>query len=283
MASSLIRRAEVVAEDSEVAGRFRDYLEGLHYVVRIQRAGAPAKASNVDLVVYHVPPAMMDAERRQTVRPRRAGLYRARSWLEAVHEISRRSPDAQILVAVAPGEDSADRALDSGATDVIEQTVTPGIFRRRIEMLDAFRHRQAPRASPAVDPVPTRTMPSREHHAVLELPLPELRNARYGRIDAQAVADYLGIPLKRLAAAVGMKYAGLHKTPDSPRAQEALRPIVRVLELANRAFGGGDRVRRWLNRPLHELEDDAPLAVMLAGEADAVETLLENALNGIPT
>ena len=48
------------------------------------------------------------------------------------------------------------------------------------------------------------------------------------------------------------------------------------------AFGAPEAVRMWLNRPLYELESDSPLAVMLAGEAGAVETLLANARSGIP-
>jgi hypothetical protein len=277
---TLTRRAEVVAEDEVVAGRFRDYLQNLDYAVRVRDAVAPTTADDVDLVIYHVSPEAMRSERRQTARPRDGAEGPPRSWLEALRQISERAPATQVLVAVAAGESTADRALDSGATDVIEATVTPGIFRRRIEMLEAFRRPAAPHLPP---PLPPRTDRPRSHaDTVLELPVPELRNDRSGRIDAQAVADYLGISLKRLADSVNVKYASLHKTPDSARAQDVLRPVVRVLELANRAFGNAEMVRRWLNRPLDELEDESPLAVILTGEADAVETLLRNALTGIP-
>jgi hypothetical protein len=286
------KRAEVVTRDEDVAGRFRIYLEELDYDVRVNPGEEPVAGSDLDLVIYHVPPDAMKAERRQSVRPQAAGREPSRFWMEAVHHISVQVPAAQILVAVAPGEDAADRALDSGATDVIEYTVTPGIFRRRLELLEAFRQvglsvqrisftMDEPAVPPAAGP-PASTAVPRRYDAVLELPLPELRNEHSGRIDAQAVATYLRIPLKRLAEAAGIRYQGLHKTPDSIRAEASLAPIVRVLELANRAFGNAETVRRWLNRPLHELEDDTPLAVILAGEAEAVETLLRNALTGIP-
>jgi hypothetical protein len=282
---TLTRRAEVVAEDDAVAGRFRDYLQELDYDVRVKHEVEPGPAPEVDLLIYHVSQAALKAERRHSARPHR-GAEAPRFWLEAVRWISETAPDTQIVVAVAPGEETADRAIASGATDVIDAAITPGIFRRRVEMLEAFRRYSSlagalPGGAGGSPPAPVSAEWSR-----LELPLPELRSHRSGRIDAQAVADHLGIPLKRLAEAVGLKYAGLHKTPDSPRAQPALRPIVRVLELANRAFGKGEgtpeMARRWLNRPLFELDDESPLAVILSGETEAVETLLKNALTGIP-
>ncbi|HEU4881115.1 MAG TPA: MbcA/ParS/Xre antitoxin family protein [Longimicrobium sp.] len=59
-------------------------------------------------------------------------------------------------------------------------------------------------------------------------------------------------------------------------------PIARVLEMAESVFGDRESARTWLNRPIPELEDQSPLGVILAGEAGAVETLLENARGGIP-
>ena len=281
-----LKRAEVVAEDEQIANRFRDYLEGLDYSVQIKDHVEPANPLDVDLIVYHVAPEAMRAERRQKVRPQARTRERPRFWLEAVQQISERAPEVPILVAVPPGEDASDRALDSGATDVIAETVTPKMFRRRLELLEAFRLVSVPVSlslETAAIELPEETVAAQRGQAnVLELPLPELRNEKSGRLDAQLVADYLGIPLKRLAGALEVGYPGVHKTPDSPRIQEKLRPVVYVLELANRAFGNAERVRKWLNRPLYELEDDSPLAVILAGEADAVETLLVNALTGIP-
>jgi hypothetical protein len=274
-------RAEVVAQDDFVAGRLREYLEELSYEVAVRRTPAPAKLESVDLVLYHVPRHKLMLERRATVRPDSiAPSKKSRFWLETLWSMRQSAPEVPIVVVLPPGAEHADNAIDSGATDVMDDTVTPKMFRRRMEMLHAFQNapggvvylRRAPRAAPQAD----------VQAPVLELPLPELRHRRSGRINAQSVADYLGVPLKKLANAVGVGYAGIHKTPDSPRVQVKLRPVVRVLELANRAFGNAEQVRKWLNRPLHELEDESPLAVILAGEADAVETLLVNALTGVP-
>lgn len=276
-------RAEVVAEDRAVGARFRDYLQDLSFDVAVRRKAAPVGLRQADLICYHVPLRKLEQERRATVRPASVGSNESRYWLEVLWNMRQSAPDVPIVVALPPGDSYADRAIDSGATDVVDETVTPKLFRRRMEMISAFQ--QAPPQPVGVIYLRRKPQPAPQagmQDSVLELPLPELRNERSGRIDAQTVADYLGVPLRKLAGAVNVGYAGIHKTPDSPRAQEKLRPVVRVLELANRAFGNAEQVRKWLNRPLYELEDDSPLAVILAGEAGAVETLLVNALTGIP-
>lgn len=278
--------AEVVARDDAVAERFREWLQDLDYEVNVSHDPDLSSGADADVVIYHVPGQELSAERRAAVRPASIGQKPGRYWMESVWRMHTRAPGTPIIVALAPGEGAADKALASGATDVIEENVTRTLFRRRMEMVQALRRMwilpvPAPLVPRDPDPAGPHGM-SPAHQGVLELPLPGLRNARSGRIDAQCVADYLAIPLRRLAEVLGVGYAGLHKTPDSARSQNALRPIVHVLELANRAFGSADQVRKWLNRPLHELEDESPLAVILAGEADAVETLLVNALTGIP-
>lgn len=270
-------RAEVVAQDDTVGERFREYLEGLSYQVAVIRNPSLGERGPVHLLIYHVSRAALLKERRAFVRPdsaRKLGF-----WLEELWKMRQSAPHVPILVAFPPGEDFADRAIDSGATDVIADTVTPKMFRRRMEMIYAY-HTGSPRAVALLRPrQPPRAAPQA---GVLELPLPGLRSAASGRIDARRVAEYLGVPLRRLAEAMEMGYAGLHKTPDAARVQPWLQPVVRALELANRAFGSPEQVRIWLNRPLSELEGDSPLRVMLAGEAGAVQTLLENALTGIP-
>jgi Protein of unknown function (DUF2384) len=276
------KRAEVVAQDEEIASRFRDYLEDLHYTVEVKTEVEPTNPFDVDVVVFHVSPDAAKAERRRKARPRGTSVEGApRFWLDALHQIYERAPAVPILVAVSPGTGAEDKALDSGATDVIDETATLKLFSRRLEMLHTFLRSSVSkaRAKPARATARTR----RAEPGVLSVPLPGLRNPDSGRIDAGRVAACLGVPLRRLADAMGVGYAGLHKTPDAVRAQAWLHPVTRILELADAVFGSEERVRMWLNRPLHELEDESPLAVILAGEAGAVETLLENARSGIPS
>jgi hypothetical protein len=276
------KRAEVVTQDEEFGEQFRGYLEGLDYDVEVSREVGPTLRLNLDIIIYHVSPDAARVERRSKARAQvRASDEPPRYWLDAVHELSERAPETPILVAVPAGGDAADKALDSGATDVIDDTVTPKIFRRRVQMLEAFT-----RASPAGKRPrkPRAVAPAKKRPAtgVLRVPLPDVRNERSGRIDARRTADYLGISLRQLSGALNLPYARVHKTPDAVGLQSLIAPIVRALELADAAFGNREAVLMWMNRPLYELENESPLAVLLAGEAGAVETLLENARTGIP-
>lgn len=279
------KRAEVVTHDEQVGEQFREYLEELNYDVEVRQEVGPATVRlPLDIIIYHVSPDAAKAERRSKARPvSNTADDSPRFWLDAVHQLTERAPETPILVAVPAGDDAADKALDSGATDVIDDTVTAKIFRRRLEMLEAYSRtlrRTSPAARSAALRKRARTRQGRS--GVLDVPLPELRNRVSGRIDARRVADYLGVPLRQLADALQLPYARVHKTPDAARLQDAVAPIIRILELADAALGSDEAVRMWLNRPLHELENDSPLDVILAGEGGAVETLLQNARAGIP-
>jgi hypothetical protein len=284
--TAVIRRAKVVTKDQTIAKQFRSYLEGLKYSVEVKTEVKPTDRFDVDIVVYHVSADAAKAERRSVARPGQKQLQGATGfWLDVLHLVSEHAPAVPILVSVPAGGGAADKALDSGATDVIEGTVTPKVFRRRLEMIEAFQQGSMSRMTTVTGRRKFQPEPRIEastKQGVLNVPLPGLRSEESGRIDARRVADYLGITLRQLADAMQIKYATLHKTPDAPRVQGWLRPLMRVLELADSAFGNHERVRMWLNRPLYELEDESPLAVLLAGEAGAVETLLDNARSGIP-
>ena len=115
-----------------------------------------------------------------------------------------------------------------------------------------------------------------------QMSLPDLRDTTSGRIDAQRVAAYMGVPPALLAEGLGLVSADVHKMPDEPGRQVILVPIIRILEMADAVLGGREAVVAWLHRPLDELEAESPAAVILAGEAGAVATLLENAIGGIP-
>lgn len=279
MVTTTLRRAEVVAQDEGAAHRLRGYLEDLHYVVETKSVVASESDADslaaADVIIYDVSTEAARAERRQRRRPGSPAATGAGFWLDALFRVSECAPRVPILVTLPTGVEAADAALESGATDVIQGTVTPGIIRRRLEMLDAFVRASA-LGSHAVRHEPPAAA------AVVGLPLPALRSEASGRLDAQKVAAYMGIPLRRLASALGLPYASVHKTPDAARGQEPLTPVARVLELAAGALGSREAVRMWLNRRLRELEDESPLQVILAGEAGAVDTLLQNAQAGIP-
>jgi hypothetical protein len=113
--------------------------------------------------------------------------------------------------------------------------------------------------------------------------LSELNDPATGRMDAQRIADYLGVPLTQLAGALGKRYQSLHKTPAAPSVQDGLRPIKASLDILAYVLRDRSMIRTWLNSPHPDLGMRIPLRVMLEGHADAVETMLANALEGIPS
>lgn len=113
--------------------------------------------------------------------------------------------------------------------------------------------------------------------------LPELNDPATGRLDAHRIAEYLGVPLSQLAGALGQRYQTLHKTPAAPSVQAGLRPIKASLDMLAQVIGDQKTIRAWLNSPHPDLGMRVPLQVILEGHAGAVETLLANALEGIPS
>ena len=116
----------------------------------------------------------------------------------------------------------------------------------------------------------------------IEVALPLLHDRDSGRVDARRVAEYLGVPLAKLASALGARYRTLFKTPSAESVQESLRPIKRVLTILSEMIGDQRTARAWLNSPHGDLGMRTPIQVMLEGHVDAVLRILENALEGIP-
>ncbi|MEN9840718.1 MAG: hypothetical protein RL376_518 [Verrucomicrobiota bacterium] len=112
--------------------------------------------------------------------------------------------------------------------------------------------------------------------------LPELHDGQSGRIDAAKVAEFMGVPLKRLADGLGLNYKAVHRHPAAAGFQEALRPVKRSLELLHEFFGAPESIRIWLNTPHPDLAQATALDTILGGKAFAVALILENAWNGVP-
>jgi hypothetical protein len=109
---------------------------------------------------------------------------------------------------------------------------------------------------------------------------PDARPANVRRTDIDDLAAYLSIPSSYLLDAVDPAATG--NAAADAQAQPVFTPIMHILHMAESALGDRASVWEWLDRPLPELENESPLAVMLAGEAGAVATLLQNARGGIP-
>jgi uncharacterized protein (DUF2384 family) len=117
----------------------------------------------------------------------------------------------------------------------------------------------------------------------LTVTLPELHDPRSGRIDASRVADFLSVPLSQVAAALDASYPAVHKTPDAVSLQRRLAPWKRAIELVSHVTRDRREALVWLNSPHPDLGLETPLQVLLAGHVEAVVTLVDNALAGLPS
>jgi CheY-like chemotaxis protein len=111
----------------------------------------------------------------------------------------------------------------------------------------------------------------------------QLRDPESGRIDAKRIAEYLDVPLKKLAEPLRDNYKALHKSPAKSSVQEGLLPIERAIMLLEHQFRDRGKVRAWLNTPHPELGGRKALELVMKGHAATVADMLEAASAGIPT
>jgi hypothetical protein len=118
--------------------------------------------------------------------------------------------------------------------------------------------------------------------AGLQVVLPELHDEASGRIDAEKLAVYLGVPLKRLAEGLQLNYKAVHRNPSAEAFQPALRPVKRSAEILHDFFHKPETVRVWLNTSHPDLGGQTALEMILTKRANAVLRILENAAAGVP-
>lgn len=116
----------------------------------------------------------------------------------------------------------------------------------------------------------------------IQVVLPQLHDKRTGRIDAQKLADYMGVPLKRLAEGLHLNYKAIHRNPSAEAFQSALKPVKRSMEILQEFFQKPETVRVWLNTSHPDLGGQTALELILADNANAVLRVLENAAAGVP-
>src|SRR5689334_11418172 len=107
-------------------------------------------------------------------------------------------------------------------------------------------------------------------------------HARNGRLDARAASALFGVSLASLARALGRSEQAVHKTPTAPSLQEGLRLFERIGAVLLRLAGSEVGLRTWMHAPHPELEEEAPIELLLSGEGEVVEDLLEAVLTGEP-
>ena len=116
----------------------------------------------------------------------------------------------------------------------------------------------------------------------LQVILPELHDKASGRIDAQKLADYMGLPLKRLADGLQLNYKAIHRNPSAEACQPPLQPVKRAVEILHEFFHKPETIRVWLNTPHPDLDGHTALQMILANHTHAILRILENAAAGVP-
>ncbi len=123
----------------------------------------------------------------------------------------------------------------------------------------------------------------RRPSALDETMVEEFHDRATGRLDANAVAQALGVSVSRLAKGLGLTASALSKRPHAKAAQDALREIEFAVAALRRLLGSDSRVRAWLNAPHPDLGGDAPLALLTKGSSKDLADYVRGALAGQPT
>lgn len=178
-------------------------------------------------------------------------------------------------------------ALKAGAdlflslAEARNETILSGYLRRLLSC-----HAGHAAVTPAVRYAYTQKSAARKRSRVAEVfQLPTSRfRSESGRLDAVRIAEAANVPLRQLAAAVGVKYGTLHKTPDAIGVQSVLAPFANVLAMLDEVYDGdASRVLQWLETAQPALHDKTPRAVLLTpGGAGGVEQFITNAWLGAP-
>jgi CheY-like chemotaxis protein len=196
--------------------------------------------------------------------------------LSLLREIKSHVPEVPVLVVTSTiNSTQAHKVIRDGAEDcVVRGSEGPFLARRVYRLLEFGGRVGGPHAM---------GRPAAERRGDLHVALPELHETSTGRLDAEKIADFLEVPLSKLAAGLGANYAAVHKTPAADSLQDKLIPIKRSLEILATVLGDRRTILRWLNSPHPDLGTRTPMQVILDGHVGAVRTILENAIAGTPT
>jgi putative toxin-antitoxin system antitoxin component (TIGR02293 family) len=198
-------------------------------------------------------------------------IYDLGRGIGELKNLRERYPETPMLVTCKKPDKTLKQAIDLGITDFITGNLDRNELRLRVGR--CFHDRRSHDSGLGF---------AQEHtQNLVDVPLKELHSPS-GRLNSAAIAKYLDVALSEVASALGVNYTALHKTPDSPSAQPRLATFKRILGILKDMLGPQATVRAWLNSPHPGLGNRTPISVMLEGHAEAVLTILENALAGVP-
>jgi hypothetical protein len=110
----------------------------------------------------------------------------------------------------------------------------------------------------------------------------ELFNETSGRLDIRSVAEIYDLSISELARMINVEAKTAHKTPDPPAIHEGLIPFEEVARALGLMRGSVSNFRRWLNASNAELNYQAPLQMIRAGQIHELAGIVRSALLGQP-
>ncbi len=101
-------------------------------------------------------------------------------------------------------------------------------------------------------------------------------------LDPEAIAKMLSISMAELARTIGVARNTLAAKPLAPKAELALRPLVKILSIATEMAGSPQRAAIWFKYvPLPSLGTKTAMEHVAGGHPDWVLGHIENVLNGV--
>lgn len=100
-------------------------------------------------------------------------------------------------------------------------------------------------------------------------------------LSPERLADALALPLQQLAVMARVHRNTVSMAPHSPKLQDALRDVVRVLSAAHAMTGDVDRALFWFrNHPIADFGHRTPLQLVEEGKAQSVIDYIESVSAG---
>jgi len=96
-------------------------------------------------------------------------------------------------------------------------------------------------------------------------------------LSPERMADALGLPIQRLANLARVHRNTVSFTPTSPKLQDAMVDVVRVLSAAHELTGDIDRALfRFRNQPIADFDHFTPMQLVEQGKVQAVIDYIES-------
>jgi len=100
-------------------------------------------------------------------------------------------------------------------------------------------------------------------------------------LSPKKIAQRLSLQVNDLAESVHVHRNTLSARPQSPKVQESLRAIVRVISAATEVFGDRDIAITWMmNEPVPAFRHKTAFALVREGRVEAVVTYLDSIASG---